>query len=99
MTEQNGMDSPPLTWLKNTILQQLPGASITVFGSRINGTSHSSSDLDVAIDAGHRIDLLIMALLRDTFEDCDLPYRIDFSDWHRFSPAFQEIVRNTGMRI
>jgi len=39
------------------------------------------SDLDLAIDAGRRLTLDVIAKLTEAFSDSHLPYRVDLVDW------------------
>ena len=71
----------------------LPGrAAFWVFGSRATGKARRYSDLDLAIDAGRRLTLDETASLREAFDECDLPYRVDIVDWHGIGEAFRRVV-------
>jgi uncharacterized protein len=59
-----------------------PSARVWVFGSRATGRARRYSDLDLLIDAGRPLSLDEAALLREAFEESDLPYGVDIVDWH-----------------
>lgn len=68
------------------------GAAVWVFGSRANGRARRYSDLDLAIDAGRRLTIDETAVLREAFDESDLPYRVDIVDWQAISPGFRNLI-------
>jgi len=73
--------------------QQLPrGTRIWVFGSRVTGRARRYSDLDLALDAGRPLTVDETAILRETFDECDLPYRVDIVDWHAIGDDFRKTI-------
>ena len=69
-----------------------PGVRIWVFGSRATGRARRYSDLDLAIDAGRRLTIDETAILREAFDECDLPYKVDIVDWQAISDNFRQII-------
>lgn len=69
--------------------RHVPGASVWAFGSRVKGTAHKFSDLDIAIDAGRPLGLATLALLEQDLADSDLPIKVDVVDLAAVSPAFR----------
>lgn len=67
-------------------------AAVWVFGSRANGRARRYSDLDLAIDAGRRLTIDETAVLREAFDESDLPYRVDIVDWQAISPEFRNLI-------
>jgi uncharacterized protein len=82
-----------LALVRRVLALHLPGAKAFLFGSRTRGSAQTYSDLDVAVDAGAPVDLLRLAALEEAFQESDLPFRIDLTDWHRLSPEFREQIR------
>jgi uncharacterized protein len=73
--------------------QHLPAATLVwVFGSRATGRARRYSDLDLAIDAGRRLTVDEMAILREGFDDSDLPYRVDVVGWQATDDRFRRII-------
>jgi predicted nucleotidyltransferase len=68
------------------------GSQVWVFGSRATGRARPYSDLDLAIDAGRPLTLDEHAILREAFSDSDLPYRVDFIDWHAIDDRFRRLI-------
>ncbi len=63
-------------------------AKIWVFGSRANGTTKPSSDLDIALDYGRKMTKDESNNLYFAFEDSPLPYRVDCIDIKATNPEF-----------
>ena len=74
-----------------------PGATAWAFGSRATGRARRYSDLDLAIDAGRRLTLDEAAMLREAFEESDLPWRVDIVDWHALDERFRSLI--AGERV
>ena len=68
------------------------GTKTWVFGSRATGRARRYSDLDLAIDAGRPLTLDEIARLSEAFSDSDLPYRVDFLDWHDINDRWRETI-------
>jgi predicted nucleotidyltransferase len=69
-----------------------PRTRIWVFGSRATGRARRYSDLDLALDAGRRLTIDETAILREAFDECDLPYRVDIVDWRGIDASFRKAV-------
>jgi len=70
----------------------LPTTQIWVFGSRATGRARRYSDLDLALDTGRRLTIDETAILREAFDECDLPYRVDIVDWHAIDERFRRAI-------
>ena len=68
------------------------GAKVWAFGSRVTGRARPYSDLDLAIDAGRRLNLGELADFSEAFSDSDLPWTVDVIDWHAAGPGFRAAV-------
>lgn len=68
------------------------GTAAWAFGSRATGRARRYSDLDIAIDAGRRLNLEEKATLAEAFSDSDLPYRVDIIDWHAIDDRFRRLI-------
>lgn len=74
----------------------LPKTKIYAFGSRVNNTAQKYSDLDLALDMGEPIGLLILSNLEESFSESDIPYKVDLVDFQRVTEEFQNIILTTG---
>ena len=69
-----------------------PKTQAWVFGSRATGRARRYSDLDLALDAGRRLTIDETAILREAFDECDLPYRVDIVDWQATDDRFRQLI-------
>ncbi|KAB2951968.1 nucleotidyltransferase domain-containing protein [Heliorestis acidaminivorans] len=81
-----------LRTVKNILKTYASNLEILVFGSRVTGKTHEHSDLDIALKGKDKLDLLLLANLKDDFQDSDLSFRVDIVDYHRISPEFQKVI-------
>jgi len=77
--------------------KHIPNFEIFVFGSRYKGNTHEHSDLDLAIKGPDKIDLLLIADIRDDFQNSLLPFRVDIIDFNGVSPEFQNVILNNSI--
>lgn len=77
----------------------IPGVEVWAFGSRVRGTSKSSSDLDVALYAATPIPLQSLALLEVALEEAPLPFRVDCVDMGGISDDFRRIIESQRERL
>lgn len=69
------------------------------FGSRVKGDHKKFSDLDVCIKRDKLVPDLELSLLREQFEESNLPYIVDIIDYQRVSEDFQKRVDETKIPI
>ncbi len=70
--------SPPQAQLVRRLIDQvLPGARVSVFGSRATGHARPFSDLDLLLLGPSRLTWSQLADLRDAFEASELPFSVD----------------------
>lgn len=88
------IDVPPehLETVKRILAEHVPDCEVRAFGSRVTGTAKDYSDLDLAIVCDDKLDPDTLRLLREAFEESDLPFRVDVVDWHAISPEFRAVV-------
>lgn len=61
------------------------------FGSRVRGTNHPYSDLDLCYK--EEIPQKQLDTLKAAFEKSGLPYEIDLMDWHMFSEVSKKQIK------
>ncbi len=81
-----------LRTVRHILARIVPGCEARVFGSRVSGTAKDSSDLDLAVVCEERLDFDTLRLLREAFEESDLPFRVDALDWHAVSDSFRGVI-------
>ncbi|NTU54516.1 MAG: nucleotidyltransferase domain-containing protein [Chlorobiaceae bacterium] len=82
--------------VRNILDRFMPDAEIFVFGSRIHGTAKPWSDLDLAITAKSAIDWMLLAEIKEAFQESGLSFRVDLLDWNDISPAFRKAIETNG---
>ncbi len=91
----NKADKQNLSIIYREIQKKLPGAKIYLFGSLAKNKQKKTSDYDIALDFGQKIDLTILAELEDIFEESDiLPTlkKVDIIDLNNISEEFRNII-------
>lgn len=72
---------------------------VWVFGSRVKGNAKIYSDLDLAIITPKPLSLSQMAIIKEAFDESDLPIRVDVIDWAATSESFQKIIEKEKIVI
>lgn len=80
-------------WLEmvtGILAAHLPDAEVIAYGSRVNGTCHDGSDLDLVARNRHNPLLLVgnLGAVRDAFSESNLPILVDIQDWSRIPDSF-----------
>ncbi len=88
-----------LAEVADIIARYVPGARIFLFGSRAKGDAIETSDFDIAVDAGSKISLDVIARIKDEIDELRTLKSIDIIDLNRVNPAFKEIIRKNGVNI
>lgn len=88
------MNRDPLEKLKETFLRILKDEDVKVvlFGSRARGDFVSTSDVDIGIIAGKRVDRKKLILLREYIEELNIPYKVEIVDFAAVSEKFKQEV-------
>jgi predicted nucleotidyltransferase len=79
--------------LMTIIDAHIPNAEVWAFGSRVKGTNHRGSDLDVVFISPPILSLAQMAHLREALSESDLPWAVDIVEWGRCSATFRAIIQ------
>ena len=74
------------------LARQLPGCEVQLFGSRANGTAKPHSDIDLVIMGDELLPVTTMRILRDAFDDSDLPFQVDIVEWAGTSEEFRKVI-------
>lgn len=78
--------------LKNIIKKHLPSVKIYLFGSRARGDYAPESDIDIALDAGKKIDLYELSLIKEEIEESSIPFTVDVVDLYNVSEEFKKNI-------
>ncbi len=81
-----------LETIKRILGEYAGGFEVRAFGSRVDGTAKEHSDLDLAVVGSGKLDRRTKMLLREAFEESDLPFRVDVIDYNTVSDEFRTII-------
>ena len=81
-----------LATVERILTEHVPECEVRAFGSRATWTSKDYSDLDLAVVGKGPLDWRTLSHLRESFEDSDLPIRVDVLDWHSISERFRSVI-------
>ena len=81
-----------LETVRRILAEQVPDCEVRAFGSRVTWTAKDYSDLDLAIVGARALDSDRLRLLKEAFEESDLPFRVDVLDWHGISDRFRRVI-------
>ena len=81
-----------LAIVERILAEHVPECEVRAFGSRASWTAKDYSDLDLAIVGDGSLDWRTLGLLKEAFEESDLPMRVDVLDWHDIAESFQRVI-------
>ncbi|MBJ6726809.1 nucleotidyltransferase family protein [Geomesophilobacter sediminis] len=79
-----------------------PDAEVFAYGSRVNGTAHDGSDLDLCVRNPDDPDRPVYGVdaLREAFSESNLPILVDLLDWAILPESFRrEILKSDTFLI
>lgn len=81
--------------LVSILSHHIPGVEVWAYGSRVDGTNHDASDLDLVIRTPDLTPIGVSAMSRllDAFDESNLPITVDIHDWARLPDAYHEEIR------
>ncbi|MGI6784711.1 MAG: nucleotidyltransferase family protein [Aminivibrio sp.] len=85
--------------VKKILAEYVPECQVKAFGSRVSGKAKPFSDLDLAVDCGKRMNFDQLRLLKEAFENSDLPFRVDVVDWHGISGGFKKTIEAKFVKV
>ena len=85
--------------LCDILATHLPGREVCIFGSRATGAAKPYSDIDLVIMGDEPLQLTTMRILRDAFDDSDLPFQVDLVEWAGTSVEFRKVIKNTAVPL
>ena len=88
-----------LRLVRDILRQHVPLAEVWAFGSRAKWLARDTSDLDLCIRDAASLSFEQMGLLREAFEESNLPYKVDVVDWATISASFRKVVERDKVVI
>ena len=97
MSDRLHLPSRYLRQVEEILRENMPDAEVWAYGSRVDGTCHGASDLDIVVRGpGLRpIPSVDMQALREAFRESNIPIIVDAHDWSKLPETFhREIAGN-----
>ncbi len=88
-----------LVMVLEVLEEYVPDYTVRAYGSRVNWSAKDASDLDLAVVGPEPLDPMILASLREAFEESDLPFSVDVMDWHSIPETFRQEIANQFVTI
>lgn len=90
-----------LDMIQQLLAIHLPDVEVLAYGSRVTGTAHEGSDLDLAARYPQNPHLSVRNLgrARDVFSESNLPILVDILDWAQIPDSFRDEIARTGVII
>jgi uncharacterized protein len=90
-----------LDMLRDLIAAHLPGVEVLAYGSRVQGTAHDGSDLDLVLrnPDGTALPSMTLEDFREALSESDLPILVDVLDWARIPESFRKEIERGGFVV
>lgn len=75
----------------------IPEAKIILFGSRARGDFGARSDIDIAIDAGKPVDILLIGEVKEMLSASNISLKIDLVDLNQVSNDLANNIKREGI--
>ena len=82
-----------LSIVEGILAEHVPDCEVRAFGSRATWNAKDYSDIDVAIVGDGPLDWRTLGRLKESFEESNLPMRVDVLDWHAISESFRKVIK------
>jgi len=88
------MNNKYIQQLRKLIIDFLAGYNVRVYlyGSHAKGTTHKTSDVDIAILPKGKIPKDLFSRLREAIEESTIPYNVDVTDLTQVSDEFRRQI-------
>jgi predicted nucleotidyltransferase len=79
----------------------VPNAQVWAYGSRVTGSGHEASDLDLVLRNPADLQAQTDAIydLKDAFIESNLPIRVDVMDWARIPTSFHHEIERAHVLL
>ena len=81
----------------SVLSRHIPGIEVWAYGSRVDGTNHDASDLDLVVRTPDLTPIGVSAMSRvlDAFDESNLPIIVDIHDWAQLPETYHEEIRRS----
>lgn len=100
LTEQVSIDLSPLQLkdVKALLAKYLPNTPVWAYGSRVRWSARPNSDLDIVAFASPA-QAEQVSLLREAFEESNLPFTVDFFVWDTVPEKFRDNIQREYIEL
>ena len=88
-----GLTTEDFEIVTRVLSTHVPGRPVYAFGSRAVGKARRRSDLDLAVGGDTPLSLRQRALLKEDFDESDLPIFVDILDLHAITADFYRRIQ------
>jgi uncharacterized protein len=87
--------------VRDLIAVHLPDVEVLAYGSRVQGTAHDGSDLDLVVrnPDGKPVPSLSLGRFREAVSQSNLPILVDVLDWARIPANFRQEIERGGVVV
>jgi uncharacterized protein len=78
--------------IKAILKTHVPDCEVRAYGSRVSGTSHQGSDLDLVVMGKESLGRKRRTGLKSAFVESNLPFSVDVLDWNDLPENFKENI-------
>lgn len=89
------LEDSQLTEVERILSEWVPGYQVLAFGSRVQNTAGTFSDLDLVLMGEEPVEFHVPGDLRHAFAESNLSIHVDVLDWNRLSNAFRQTIAST----
>ena len=81
----------------NILSRKSPEIEVWAYGSRVDGSNHDASDLDLVLRTPDLtpVNVNVISRLREAFDESNLPIIVDIHDWARLPRAYHEEIKRS----
>jgi predicted nucleotidyltransferase len=79
------------------VRKHITGCTVYLFGSRARDTNAPFSDIDIAIDVGHKADAFALSNIREDIENSNIPFFVDVLDFHTLDQEMKQTILKEGI--
>ncbi len=87
-----GISDDEMAVIKSIIQPFCSRYEFFAYGSRVKGNFRKLSDLDILIKSNSEIDFSDIEIIKQNFDESDLPYIVNLSDRKTMSESFYKII-------
>ena len=89
------LESTYLSEVKSILQQHIPDSEVWAYGSRVKGTCHVASDLDLVVRNPLHLEAPTdnLAQVKQAFQDSNLPIFVDLMDWAYLPETYQKEIQ------